>query len=181
MLLIRPVLRANSWRTHKAHIVVFFIFLVANIGGCLTPLGDPPLFLGYLRGIPFFWTLEHIWPLLLFNTVLLLAAYALIDRHFVKKEGKEGRERFELLDAADERTPIRIEGKRNIAFLAIIILAVILNGSLPQMDALIDPATGATFGIALSNGVHLGVEYFVQIALILGTKLHRAGVHWLRR
>lgn len=167
MLLIRPVLRANSWRTHKAHIVVFFIFLVANIGGCLTPLGDPPLFLGYLRGIPFFWTLEHIWPLLLFNTVLLLAAYALIDRHFVKKEGKEGRERFELLDAADERTPIRIEGKRNIAFLAIIILAVILNGSLPQMDALIDPATGATFGIALSNGVHLGVEYFVQIALIL--------------
>ncbi len=167
MLLIRPVLRANIWRAHKAHIVVFFIFLVANIGGCLTPLGDPPLFLGYLRGIPFFWTLEHIWPLLLLNTALLLIAYALIDRHFVKKEGKEGRERFELLDAADERTPIRVEGKRNIAFLAIVIFAVILNGSIPQMDMFVDPATGATYGVSLSGHVHLGVEYFVQIALIL--------------
>lgn len=167
MLLIRPVLRANIWRTHKAHIVVFFIFLVANIGGCLTPLGDPPLFLGYLRGVPFFWTLEHIWPLLLLNTALLLAAYAAIDRHFVKKEGKEGRERFELLDAADERTPIRVEGKRNIAFLAVIILAVILNGSIPQMDVFVDPAAGATYGVELSGGVRLGVEYFVQIALIL--------------
>ncbi len=167
MLLIRPVLRANIWRKHKAHIVVFFIFLVANIGGCLTPLGDPPLFLGYLRGIPFFWTLEHIWPLLLLNTVLLLGIYVLIDRHFVKKEGKEGLERFELLDAADERTPIRIEGKRNIIFLAIIIIAVILNGSIPQVDAFIDPATGSTFGIWLSSHVHLGMEYFIQIALIL--------------
>lgn len=167
MLLIRPVLRANIWREHKAHIVVFFIFLVANIGGCLTPLGDPPLFLGYLRGVPFFWTLEHIWPLLLLNTALLLAAYAAVDRHFVKKEGKEGRERFELLDAADERTPVRVEGKRNIAFLAVIILAVILNGSIPQMDLFVDPAAGATYGVELSGGVRLGVEYFVQIALIL--------------
>ncbi len=167
MLLIRPVLRANIWREHKAHIVVFFIFLVANIGGCLTPLGDPPLFLGYLRGVPFFWTLEHIWPLLLLNTALLLAAYAAVDRHFVKKEGKEGRERFELLDAADERTPVRVEGKRNIAFLAVIILAVILNGSIHQMDLFVDPAAGATYGVELSGGVRLGVEYFVQIALIL--------------
>ncbi|HIS39572.1 MAG TPA: sodium:proton antiporter [Candidatus Aphodovivens avistercoris] len=167
MLLIRPVLRANIWRKHKAHIVVFFIFLVANIGGCLTPLGDPPLFLGYLRGVPFFWTLEHIWPLLLVNTVVLLALYALIDRHFVKKEGEEGRERFELLDAADERTPIRIEGKRNIIFLAVIIVAVILNGSIPQMDLFIDPAVGATYGVSLSEHVHLGMEYFIQIALIL--------------
>ena len=67
MLLIRPLLKANAWRERKAHIVVFFIFLVANIGGCLTPLGDPPLFLGYLRGVPFFWTLQHIIPLPLGN------------------------------------------------------------------------------------------------------------------
>src|SRR5256886_346837 len=58
MLLIRPVLRANRARKHKAHVVVFFIFLVSNIGGLLTPLGDPPLFLGFLRGVPFFWTLR---------------------------------------------------------------------------------------------------------------------------
>lgn len=91
MLLIRPVLRANAWRRNKTHIVVFFIFLVANIGGCLTPLGDPPLFLGYLRGVPFFWTLQHIWPLLLLNSVVLLGVFALVDRHFVKKEGARGR------------------------------------------------------------------------------------------
>lgn len=167
MLLIRPILRANMWRRYKAHIVVFFIFLVANIGGCLTPLGDPPLFLGYLRGVPFFWTLQHIWPLLALNTALLLCLYALIDRHFIKKEGKEGRERFELLDAADERTPVRIEGKRNIIFLALIVSAVILNGSIPQMDLFVDPSTGSTYGVALSDGVHLGIEYFAQIVLIL--------------
>lgn len=167
MLLIRPILRANMWRRYKAHIVVFFIFLVANIGGCLTPLGDPPLFLGYLRGVPFFWTLQHIWPLLALNTALLLCLYALIDRHFIKKEGKEGRERFELLDAADERTPVRIEGKRNIIFLALIVSAVILNGSIPQMDPFVDPFTGSTYGVALSDGVHLGIEYFAQIVLIL--------------
>ena len=60
MLLIRPVIRANAWRKNKKHIIIFFIFLVANIGGCLTPLGDPPLFLGYLRGVPFFWPLKAV-------------------------------------------------------------------------------------------------------------------------
>ncbi|SEO71793.1 sodium:proton antiporter [Denitrobacterium detoxificans] len=166
MLLIRPVLRANLWRRHKAHIVVFFIFLVANIGGCLTPLGDPPLFLGYLRGIPFFWTFEHIWVILLFNTVIMLVAFALIDRHFIKKEGKEGLEALKLEDEADERTPIRIEGWHNFFFLALIILAVILNGTIPQMEMFIDPATGATYGIDV-EGVHIGVDYVVQIVLIL--------------
>ena len=86
MLLIRPVLRANHWRKHKTHIVVFFIFLGGNIGGCLTPLGDPPLFLGYLRGCSFFWTLLHIWPLLLINSIVLLVVFALVDRHFIKRE-----------------------------------------------------------------------------------------------
>ena len=103
MLLIRPLLRANLWRKHKAHIVVFFIFMVANIGGCLTPLGDPPLFLGYLRGVPFFWTLQHIWPLLLLNTILLLVVFVLIDRRLVMNEGKEGREALQL--DGDSRRP----------------------------------------------------------------------------
>ena len=166
MLLIRPVLRANHWRRHKEHVVVFFIFLVANMGGCLTPLGDPPLFLGYLRGIPFFWTLQHIWPILLFNSVVLLTVFALIDRHFIKKEGKEGREALALMDSADEKTPIHIEGAHNFIYLAIIIVAVILNGSIPQMDVFINPATGITYGFSI-GGVHVGVEYIVQIALIL--------------
>lgn len=167
MLLIRPVLRANSWRRNKTHIVVFFIFLVANIGGCLTPIGDPPLFLGYLRGVPFFWTLEHIWPLLLLNTAVLIGVFALIDRHFVKKEGKEGKEALALEEEATERVPIRIEGAHNLIFLAIIIVAVILNGLLPQLDSFVDPATGLVYGIGLDEHVHLGVNYFLQIALIL--------------
>lgn len=166
MLLIRPVLRANQWRRNKTHIVVFFIFLVANIGGCLTPLGDPPLFLGYLRGVPFFWTMEHIWPLLLLNTVVLLVVFALIDRHFIKKEGKEGEQAVELVEDASERVPLRIEGVHNLIFLAIIILAVILNGAIPQVDALTD-ASGEVYGIDLMEGIHLGANYFVQIILIL--------------
>ena len=166
MLLIRPVLRANQWRKHKAHIVIFFIFTVANMGGCLTPLGDPPLFLGYLRGVPFFWTLMHIWPLLILNMVLIMIIFVVLDRRFVEREGAEGKEALELMDAADERTPIGIEGGHNFAFLALIIVAVILNGSIPQMEMFIDPATGKTFGIDI-YGVHVGIDYVVQIGLIL--------------
>ncbi|MCL4234613.1 MAG: sodium:proton antiporter, partial [Deltaproteobacteria bacterium] len=70
MILIRPVLRANAWRRHKVHVVVFFIFLVSNIGGSLTPLGDPPLFLGFLNGVHFFWTAIHIFPDTLFTAGL---------------------------------------------------------------------------------------------------------------
>lgn len=165
MLLIRPVLRANSWRKHKAHVVVFFIFLVANMGGCLTPLGDPPLFLGYLRGVPFFWTIEHIWPILLLNIIILLAAFALIDRHFIREEGKEGLERLELESRADDQVPIRIDGWHNFFFLALIILAVVLNGLIPQIDACINPATGKTWGFDVF-GTHVGIDYIVQIVLI---------------
>jgi len=166
MLLIRPVLRANLWRKYRAHIVVFFIFLVANIGGCLTPLGDPPLFLGYLRGVPFFWTLQHIWPLLILNTALLLGIYVVIDRHYIKKEGKEGKDALELIQRADDRTRIGLEGAHNLVFLALIIVAVILNGTIPQLDMFLNPETGKTIGIDVL-GVHMGIEYFVQIGLIL--------------
>ena len=166
MLLIRPVLRANQWRRRKAHVVVFFIFMVANMGGCLTPLGDPPLFLGYLRGVPFFWTLVHIWPILLLNMLLLCIAFVGIDRHFIKLEGPEGRDALELMDAADERTPIYLDGAHNCAFLALIIVAVILNGSIPRVEAFIDPATGKTFGFDVF-GVHIGIDYITQIGLIL--------------
>ncbi len=166
MLLIRPVLRANQWRRRKAHVVVFFIFMVANMGGCLTPLGDPPLFLGYLRGVPFFWTLAHIWPILLLNMLLLCIVFIGVDRHFIKLEGPEGRDALELMDAADERTPIHLDGAHNFAFLAIIIIAVILNGSIPRIEAFIDPSTGKTFGFDVF-GVHIGIDYITQIGLIL--------------
>ena len=76
MLLIRPLIRANKWRMNKVHIIVFFIFLVANIGGALTPLGDPPLFLGFLHGVDFFWTLKHMFYPMIMLVVLLLIIFS---------------------------------------------------------------------------------------------------------
>ncbi|MDR1577156.1 MAG: sodium:proton antiporter [Deltaproteobacteria bacterium] len=87
MLLIRPYLKASAHRRYRVHNVVFFIFLVANIGGSLTPLGDPPLFLGFLKGVTFFWTTAHIWRQTLFMVVLLLAIHFVIDLYLFKKEG----------------------------------------------------------------------------------------------
>ena len=165
MLLIRPVLRANQWRRNKTHIIVFFIFLVANMGGCLTPLGDPPLFLGFLRGVPFLWTMEHIWPMLVINTLILLAVFWVIDSHFVKKEGKEGLEALELERKAMGRIPFRIEGAHNVIFLGIIIASVILNGAIPQTEACLD-AQGRVIGLDVYEGIHLGFNYFLQIVMI---------------
>ena len=82
MLLIRPLIRANDNRKHAAHIVVFFIFLVANAGGALTPLGDPPLFLGFLKGVDFFWTVQHLFAPTLFICVALLIIFYLLDSHY---------------------------------------------------------------------------------------------------
>lgn len=164
MLLIRPLLRANVWRRNKVHIVVFFIFLVANIGGCLTPLGDPPLFLGYLRGIPFFWTIGHILPMLVLNTVVLLVVFALFDRAMMKKEDPQS---LELMRRAAADIPFAIEGKYNFIFLAVIILGVILNGVIPQSAAFLNPDTGLVYGIELSETVHLGLNWFVQLAILL--------------
>ncbi len=164
MLLIRPVLRANEWRKYKAHIVVFFIFLVANMGGCLTPLGDPPLFLGYLRGVPFFWTIEHIWPILLLNTVLLLVVFFFIDRHYMAKETEEGRSPADLMTDGVPDEKFHLEGAHNFFYIAVIILAVILNGTLAPMSEHI----GFTLFAGSEEPVHLGLNYFVEIVLILG-------------
>ncbi|NBQ65414.1 MAG: sodium:proton antiporter, partial [Verrucomicrobia bacterium] len=122
MLLIRPWIRMNRYRITGFHIV-FFIFIVANVGGCLTPVGDPPLFLGYLRGVPFFWTLEHLWPdWLTVVGLLLLVFYILDSRNFRRaprpvREKETGRETF------------RLEGARNAWFVAVILGAVLLRGA----------------------------------------------------
>ena len=167
MVMIRPVLRANHWRANKTHIVVFFIFLVANMGGCLTPLGDPPLFLGFLRGVPFFWTFFHIWPLLVLNSVLLLVIFFLVDRHFMKKEDKTHLENLELARKVSARDGLKVEGVINIVFLLIIVGAVLSNGIIPQMPTFQDPATGIVYGIDINEHVHLGINWFVEIILIL--------------
>ena len=128
MVLIRPLLRANAHRKHQAHTVVFFIFLVANIGGALTPLGDPPLFLGFLRGVPFFWTLR-LAPEMLLVAALVLAIYVVWDTWLWKKETPEVRLHHLHVHAKhgwQER--LRIEGAHNIVFLAGVLAAVILSG-----------------------------------------------------
>jgi Na+/H+ antiporter NhaD/arsenite permease-like protein len=121
MLLIRPILRSNAWRVHKVHTIVFFIFLVGNIGGALTPLGDPPLFLGFLHGVPFFWTM-HILPEMAFASVVLLTLYFILDSYYYKKENKT--------DAPDtEPEPLSIAGSYNFLFLAGVIAAVLFSGT----------------------------------------------------
>ena len=82
MLLIRPLIRANAHRKQKVHIIVFFIFLVANIGGSLTPLGDPPLFLGFLKGVDFFWTTTAMFLPMLFMVVSLIIIFYFLDSFY---------------------------------------------------------------------------------------------------
>ena len=120
MVLIRPFIRANKHRRHKQHMIVFFIFLVANIGGSLTPLGDPPLFLGFLHGVPFFWTF-HLFPHLMFEALLLLGLFYIIDRHFYKKEEI-------IIDPDEKKIPLKILGAHNFLFLVGIIGGVLLSG-----------------------------------------------------
>ncbi|BBK37904.1 sodium:proton antiporter [Allostella sp. ATCC 35155] len=121
MLMIRPLIRANAWRKNQAHVMVFLIFLVANIGGALTPIGDPPLFLGFLKGVPFFWpTTALLVPMLLIAAMLLVIFFAL-DTYLFSREPS---------GPPDDRTGERlgVEGGVNILLLGAIVGAVLLRG-----------------------------------------------------
>jgi Na+/H+ antiporter NhaD/arsenite permease-like protein len=129
-LLIRPLLRANAHRARATHIVVFFIFIVANAGGLLTPLGDPPLFLGFLRGVPFAWTLRLAPAWALVNGVLL-ALFAAFDRIArVRERGKPRPPRPS--DPALEVGPLRLEGALNLLWLLGIVGVVFVTGKLGE-------------------------------------------------
>ena len=127
MLLIRPLLRANQERRHKAHIVIFFIFLVANIGGTLTPLGDPPLFLGFLHGVPFFWTLR-LFPLLAVAAGILLLLFYLIDRTAYAREESAVRQSAGGPSARRTGPTLRVDGLINLLLLGGILGAVMQSG-----------------------------------------------------
>ena len=120
MLLIRPLLKTNSERKHKAHIFIFFIFLVANIGGSLLPVGDPPLFLGYLFGVPFFWTLR-LWPLWLTEVGILLAIFYFWDTRAHARESAQDLRR----DLRQQR-PLKIHGKVNLLLIFGVLMSVVL-------------------------------------------------------
>jgi Na+/H+ antiporter NhaD/arsenite permease-like protein len=128
MLLIRPILATNAQRRYRSHTVVFTIFVVANCGGLLTPLGDPPLFLGMLRGVPFTWTFG-LFPVWLFVNALLLLSYWALDRRFHAREKPEA-----LAMDMESRQPLRLGGAPHLIWFAVIILAVALVPSL-DIDA----------------------------------------------
>jgi Na+/H+ antiporter NhaD/arsenite permease-like protein len=123
MLLIRPLIRANDNRYYRVHTIVFFIFIVANIGGSLTPLGDPPLFLGFLKGVSFFWTLQHMLLPMLFAVAILLLLFFAIDTVLYRKDLQRGLKRDPTPDS-----PLRIEGGVNFLLLALVIGAVLMSG-----------------------------------------------------
>ena len=122
MLLIRPLIRANDNRPGCAHVVVFFIFIVSNIGGSLTPLGDPPLFLGFLKGVGFFWTLENIYRETLFMTVVLLALFYVLDRHLYRKQG------VTRPDPTPDTPTFGFDGAVNFVLLGVVVALVLLSG-----------------------------------------------------
>ena len=123
MVMIRPVLRANKNRVKKAHIICFFIFLVANIGGSLTPLGDPPLFLGFLHNVPFFWVTTHVLPHMLAATLILLGIFYAVDLHFYRRE-----EPLMPATEKDEGVPFGIDGAYNFALLAGVVAVILISG-----------------------------------------------------
>jgi Na+/H+ antiporter NhaD/arsenite permease-like protein len=126
VLLIRPLLRANAARERKAHIVVFFIFVVSNCGGLLTPLGDPPLFLGFLKGVPFDWTLR-LWPEWLLVNGALLVIFNVWDQIALAREERE--RPGSQLEQVMQHEPLGIEGAGNLAFLAAIVAVIFASGS----------------------------------------------------
>jgi Na+/H+ antiporter NhaD/arsenite permease-like protein len=121
MLMIRPLIRANQQRQYQRHIIIFFIFLVANIGGGLTPLGDPPLFIGFLNGIDFFWTIKTMALPVVICTAILLAIFYSIDHYYYQKEQP-------TIDSINNRATIHIQGKWNIALLIAIIGCIFFTG-----------------------------------------------------
>jgi Na+/H+ antiporter NhaD/arsenite permease-like protein len=128
MLLIRPLLRANSVRLRKAHVFVFFIFVVANGGGLLTPMGDPPLFLGFLRGVPFTWTLR-LWREWMFVNGILLILFYVVDSTIFRREDLARPGDLDRI-AVEHEVPLSIAGKRNLLYLGGVAMVLLASGTL---------------------------------------------------
>jgi len=150
MLLIRPLLRANQHRKHVTHSVIFFIFLVANIGGSLTPLGDPPLFLGFLHGVSFFWTTLNLLPEMLLVSGMVLMIYFFLDSHYFHLENRK----MQRAMTRHIDTSLHLDGMINLIFLAGIIGAVLMSGSVKL----------ASINVL---GVHVELQNWARDAIIL--------------
>jgi Na+/H+ antiporter NhaD/arsenite permease-like protein len=156
MVLIHPLLRANAHRRRKVHLVLFLTILVANASGALTPLGNPPLYIGFLRGVPFFWPARHLALPLLLLTAVLLAVFFLIDRHFASSEPPPpGRERF------------RVRGTWNLALIALVGISVLGQPLLPS-------ASVRMFGQALEVAKVIPAALFLAVSVLSATLTPRA-------
>ncbi|TAK48628.1 MAG: sodium:proton antiporter [Xanthobacteraceae bacterium] len=123
MILIRPLIRANDDRRYNTHVVIFFIFLVSNIGGSLSPLGDPPLFLGFLKGVDFFWTTRHLLTETVVVGGIVLAVFLALDIYFHRRD-----DRAPVTDPTPD-TPLRLHGTVNFALIAVIIAAILMSAT----------------------------------------------------
>ncbi|HEX2216072.1 MAG TPA: sodium:proton antiporter [Xanthobacteraceae bacterium] len=151
MILIRPLIRANDDRIYNVHVVIFFIFLVSNIGGSLTPLGDPPLFVGFLKGVDFFWTTTHLWKPMLIVAALLLVLFFVVD--LVLHHREEGK--AHPLDPTPD-SPLRLHGLINFALLGVVIAAILMSAYWKS---------GVGFSIA---GVRLELQNLLRDAIFVG-------------
>ena len=171
MLLIRPLLRANDNRRHQVHVVVFFIFIVSNAGGSLTPLGDPPLFLGFLKGVDFFWTVRHIFTETLFLVGVLLALFYAIDTWLLRKAGEADLpDPTPSIDASGRASRLGFDGSVNFALLLAVVALVLMSG-LWRTDA----------GLVLA-GTHVGLPGLVRdagliVVALLSLRLTPRSVH----
>ena len=155
MLLIRPLLRANSVRRRAAHVVVFFILVVSNAGGLLTPLGDPPLLLGFLRGVPFGWTLKLL-PQWLFVNGALLFAFFVVDSTIFRREGLATSGDLDKVAVA-HRVPLSVAGTHNVLYLAGVVGVLLASGSLQPPPGVAELALAALAGLSLAT-THRGLR-----------------------
>lgn len=195
MLLIRPFLRANARRRHRTHLVVFFILIVANAGGLLTPIGDPPLYLGFLKGVPFDWTFR-LWAPWLFVNGTLILLFNLVDQFLVNREERRDRV-VGLMDELFEHEPLAVAGRRNLLFLALLVLVLLSKGviawpyGVPEVALLaiayasyrltpreVHDANHFTFGPILSVAIIFAAVFvtMTQPLLILNARAEQIGL-----
>ena len=158
MLLIRPLIRANDNRRHVIHVFVFFIFIVSNIGGSLTPLGDPPLFLGFLKGVTFFWTVGHLFPETVFMVLTLLALFYAIDTWWYRHEG------VRRIDPTPDSPSFGLDGAINFLPLAVAVALVLVSGTWKPGVSFVVMGTEVELQNLVRDALLVGVT-FVSLAI----------------
>jgi Na+/H+ antiporter NhaD/arsenite permease-like protein len=163
MLMVRPLISTNAERKYNRHTIIFAIFLIANIGGSLTPLGDPPLYMGYLRGVPFLWTLR-LWVMWLPVSALLLLVYYMLDRHFWDRESEAARQLEKK-----HQLPFRLNGKINFLWLLGILIIILFEVPTPYRELLMLALCGISW-ITTPNGVREAHKFsfspMIEVAIL---------------